>query len=92
MANFISIPVTSATAHTAGAKLINADTIISAIATASTTIVIYTPGENITLTIAGATGNNAINAINAALVAVPGGINVPVQFPAGVTCTAIAVA
>jgi hypothetical protein len=92
MANFISIPVTSATAHVAGDKLINADTIISLVATAATTIVIYTPGENITLTIAGSTGTLALDAINAALVAVPGGVNVPVAFPAGVTCTAFAVA
>ena len=92
MANFISIPVTSATAHVAGDKLINADTIISLVATAATTIVIYTPGENITLTIAGSTGTLALDAINAALVAVPVGVNVPVAFPAGVTCTAFAVA
>lgn len=92
MANFISIPVTSATAHVAGQKLVSANAIISVVATASTTIVIYTPGENITLTIAGATGNNAVNAINDALTAIPGGVLVPVSFPEGVTCTAFAVA
>lgn len=92
MANFISIPVTSATAHVAGQKLVNANSIISVIATALTTIVIYTPGENITLTISGATGNNAVDAINDALTAAPGGVYVPVDFPTGVTCTAIAVA
>jgi len=92
MANFISIPVTSATAYTKGGKLVNANSIISVIATALTTIVVYTAGENITLTIAGATGTNAIDAINEALTAVPGGVNVVVDFPTGVTCTAIAVA
>ncbi len=92
MANFISIPVTSATAYTKGLKVVNANVIVSAIATALTTIVIYTTGENVTLTIAGATGTNAIDAINAALSAAPGGVNVLVDFPTGVTCTAIAVA
>jgi len=92
MANFISIPVTSATAFTEGLKVVNAGTIVSAIATALTTIVIYTIGENVTLTIAGATGTNAIDSINAALSAAPGGVNVVVDFPAGVTCTAISVA
>jgi len=92
MANFISIPVTSATAYAAGEKLVNANLITAAVATALTTIVLYTTGENVTLTIAGATGTNAINAINAALTAAPGGNNVAVDFPTGVTCTAIAVA
>jgi len=92
MANFISIPVTSATAYTAGEKLVNAGLIVSAIATALTTIVIYTTGENVTLTIAGATGTDALDAITLALTAAPGGSNVVVDFPAGVTCTAIAVA
>jgi hypothetical protein len=92
MANFISIPVTSATAYVAGEKLVNANVIISVIATALTTIIIYTAGENVTLTIAGATGTNAIDAINAALTAAPGGVNILVDFPTGVTCTAIAVA
>lgn len=92
MAKFISIPVTSGTAHTAGDKLINADEVLSAIATALTTIVVYANGKTITLTIAGATGTNAIDAVNAALTCVPGGQYVPVVFPTGVTCTAIAVA
>ena len=47
MANFISIPVTSATAYTKGEKLVNAGLIISAIATALTTIVIYTTMINV---------------------------------------------
>lgn len=92
MAKFISIPVTSATAYTAGNKLVNADEIVSAVATALTTIVIYANGKTITLTIAGATGANAIDAVNTALTCFPGGEYVPVVFPTGVTCTAISVA
>jgi hypothetical protein len=92
MANFISLPITSATAHVAGQRLVGVNFVASILATAATTVVIYALNKTITLTTSAAGALPTINAINAAIMAMPGANVVEVDLPAGVTITAISVA
>ena len=102
MAKFISVPVTAAASLESGIRLFNADSIITVNQTAATTTTIILNGGSsvtdiYTLTHTSTTalyGTTPVvkNAINAALIAVPGGQNVLVGLPAGIDVTAIAVA
>lgn len=97
MAKFLSINVTN-TGLTAGTRLINAEQITTVAQTAATTTVI-TLGQagatfdQVTLTHTDTgTTPSVRDAVNAAITGVPGGQTVVVNFPAGVVCTAIALA
>ena len=89
MAKFISI----ATTITGTPILQFATDLLTYVHYASaTSIEIYSGPKKFTLTVAGATTTNLYNAINKAIVAVNGPILIPVEIPAGVTVTAIAIA
>ena len=98
MAKFIAIHVTN-TGLTAGTRLINADQIVTVTQTAATTTTIQmapasgatTDVFTLTHTSTGTTPS-VMEAVNAALIAVPGGQVVHVDFPEGVVCSAIALA
>jgi hypothetical protein len=92
MTNFISIPVTSGTAYAAGNRLINVNTALGIFATAANTVVIYTPGENITLTTTASKSVEVLDAINLAIASKPGGQVVNVELPTGIAITSVAVA
>ena len=102
MAKFISVPVTAATLES-GIRLFNVDSIITVNQSAATTTTITVnsgasaSSDIFTLTHTSTTalyGTTPVvkNAINAALIAVPGGQNVLVGLPAGIDVTAIALA
>jgi len=87
MAKFISIPVTSK-----GNTLINIEAISGTTYTSATALVITCGAKTFTFTIAGATTTNAFDTINAAILNVTGPFLIPVNFPTGVTCTAVTIA
>jgi hypothetical protein len=92
MTNFISIPVTSATAYAAGNRLVNVNTLTGVFATGAAQVTLYTVGENIVLTTTSAKAVQVLTAINAAIAAVPGGQVVAVDLPAGSQVTSVAIA
>jgi hypothetical protein len=94
MAKFIEIPVTSATAHVAGKKLINVEDVSVAFCSAANTVKLFlgTGSKHVALTTTAAKGIDVLNACNAAMTANPGGIKAKVQLAAGIEVTAIAVA
>jgi hypothetical protein len=92
MTNFISIPVTSATAYAAGNRLIGLNTISGIFATAANVVTLYTAGENIALTTTAAKAVDVLNAINNAVAAKPGGAVVNVELPTGVQVLSVAIA
>jgi hypothetical protein len=92
MTNFISIPVTSGTAYANGPRLIGVNSISGVFAAATNSVVIYTSLKVYTFTTSASGAIDVLNAINAAIAAVPGGQVVTVQLPAGVTVTSVAVA
>lgn len=92
MANFISIPVTSATAYAAGQRLIGLNTVSGVFATGAATVVIYTSLKTITLTTSTAGAVTVLNAISAAIEAAPGATVVSVELPHGTTINSVAVA
>lgn len=92
MTNFISIPVTSATAYAAGNRLVNVNTLTGVFATGAAQVTLYTVGENIVLTTTSAKAVEVLTAINAAIAAVPGGQVVAVDLPAGSQVTSVAIA
>ena len=92
MTNFISIPVTSATAYAAGPRLVNVNTLTGIFATNTAEVTLFTAGENIVLTTTAAKAIPVLDAINAAIAAVPGGQVVAVALPAGSHVTSVAVA
>ena len=92
MTNFISIPVTSATAYAEGPRLVNVNTLTGIFATGAAEVTLFTAGENIVLTTTAAKAIPVLNAINAAIAAVPGGQVVAVALPAGSQVTSVAVA
>ena len=91
MTNFISIPVTSATAYAAGNRLVNVNTLTGVFATGAAQVTLYTVGENIVLTTTSAKAVEVLTAINAAIAAVPGGQVVAVDLPAGSQVTSVAI-
>ncbi len=92
MTNFISIPVTPSTPGvTTGNRLINLNTLTFGLVASGTTVGLYTTGENFTLTTTTDGANKVLDAINAAIAAVPGGQVVQVDFPAGVKVLSVAV-
>lgn len=91
MTNFISIPVTSATAYAAGNRLVNVNTLTGVFATSAAQVTLYTVGENIVLTTTSAKAVQVLTAINAAIAAVPGGQVVAVDLPAGSQVTSVAI-
>ena len=92
MTNFISIPVTSATAYAAGPRLVNVNTLTGIFATGAAEVTLFTAGENIVLTTTAAKAIPVLDAINAAIAAVPGGQVVAVDLPAGSQVTSVAIA
>lgn len=92
MTNFISIPVTSATAYAAGNRLVNVNTLTGVFATGAAQVTLYTVGENIVLTTTSAKAVEVLTAINAAIAAVPGGQVVAVDLPVGSQVTSVAIA
>jgi hypothetical protein len=86
MAKFISIPVVSK-----GNTLINIENITGTTWTSATALVITCGAKTFTFTIAGATTTNAFETINAAILTPTGPLLVPVNFPTGVTCTAVTI-
>lgn len=92
MTNFISIPVTSATAYAAGPRLVNVNTITGIFATAANVVTLYTAGENIALTTTAAKAVEVLTAINAAVAAAPGGQVVAVALPTGSQVLSVAIA
>ena len=91
MTNFISIPVTSATAYAAGNRLVSVNTLTGVFATSAAQVTLYTVGENIVLTTTSAKAVEVLTAINAAIAAVPGGQVVAVDLPAGSQVTSVAI-
>jgi len=93
MTNFISIYVTNATAHLGGVKLIGLTNFVSALATGTAAVKVHC-GLSDDITIATSAGGAlaVVNAINAAISAVPGGNVVAVDLPAGVTVTSFTMA
>lgn len=92
MANFISIPVTSATTYAAGNRLVNANTITAIFATGAAQVTLFTAGENVVLTTTATKAVPVLNAINAAIEAAPGGQVVVVDLPVGVQVTSVSIA
>lgn len=92
MTNFISIPVTSATAYAAGNRLININNVLAVFATAANIVTLYTAGENIALTTTAAKSVEVLEAINLAIAAKPGGQVVNVDLPEGIAITSVAIA
>ena len=92
MTNFISIPVTSATAYAAGNRLVNVNTLTGVFATGAAQVTLYTVGENIVLTTTSAKAVQVLTAINAAIAAVPGGQVVAVDLPVGSQVTSVSIA
>ena len=92
MANFISLPITSATAYAAGQRLIGLNTVSGIFASAATTVVIYTNLKTFTLTTSASGAVTVLDAINAAIMAAPGATVVEVDLPTGTTITSVAVA
>jgi hypothetical protein len=92
MTNFISIPVTSATAYAAGNRLVNVNTLTAIFATGAAQVTLYTVGENIVLTTTASKAVEVTNAINAAIGAIPGGQVVTVTLPTGVQVTSVTLA
>jgi len=92
MTNFISIPVTSATAYAAGNRLVNVNTILCVFATDTNKVTLFTAGENIVLTTTAAKAVPVLEAINLAIGATPGGQIVEVDLPAGSQVTSVAIA
>ena len=91
MTNFISIPVTSGTAYAAGNRLIGLNTVSGVFASGTATVVIYTSLKTFTFTTSASGAVSVLDAINAAIGAVPGGQVSKVQLPTGVTVTSVAV-
>jgi hypothetical protein len=96
MAKFLSINVTAAGLN-GGPRLINADQIVTVTqASATTTTIFLAPvggasADVLTLThTSTGTVPSVKDAVNAAIIAVPGGQTVAVGFPDGVVCTAVA--
>ena len=88
MAKFISIPVVNK-----GNTIINVDNLTATQWVSATSIVIIAGAKSFTLTMSGATATNAFACLNDAITEVGAGpVLYPVVFPAGVTCTAIAIA
>jgi hypothetical protein len=93
MANFISLPITSATAYVAGNRLVGMGGVNAIIATAANTVKIHCGlTDDVTLTTSAGGAVAVINAITTALSLMPGANIVEVDLPAGVTITAVAVA
>ena len=92
MTKFISIPVTSGTAYANGSRLIGLNTVSGVFASSATAVVIYTSLKTYTFTTSAAGAVDVLNAINAAISNLPGGVVVNVALPAGVTVTSVAVA
>jgi hypothetical protein len=92
MTNFISIPVTPATPGvTTGNRLINLNALTFGLVASGTTVGLYTTGENFTLTTTTDGANKVLDAINAAIGAVPGGQVVQVEFPTNVKVLSVTV-
>lgn len=90
MTNFISIPVTPTDpSYATGNRLINVNTLSAVFATGTAQVTLYTTGENFVLVTTAAKGVDVVNAINAAIAAVPGGQVVTVDLPAGVKITSV---
>ena len=85
MAKFISIPVTNK-----GTTLIPTEGLVTTFVS-TTSIVLAAGGRILTLTMAGTATTAATDAINTATLALNGPTVVPVSFPSGQTCTAIAI-
>jgi hypothetical protein len=93
MANFISIPVTSATAYIAGNRLIGVNGVNAIVATGTAAVKLHCGlTDDVTLTTSAGGAVAVINAITAALSLMPGGNILQVDLPAGVTVTNITVA
>jgi hypothetical protein len=92
MANFISIPVTSATAYAAGQRLIGLNTVSGIFATGAAAVAIYTSLKTITLTTSASGAVTVLNAITAAITAAPGANVVEVDLPVGTTINSVAIA
>lgn len=92
MANFISLPITSATAYVAGNRLIGANFMAGILATGTATVVIYNLNKTVTLTTTAAKAVDVVDAITTALSLMPGANIVEVDLPSGVEITAITVA
>jgi len=92
MANFISLPITSATAHVAGQRLIGVNFVAGILATGTATVVIYNLNKTVTMTTTAAKAVEVVNAITTALSLMPGANIVEVDLPAGVQITAVSIA
>ena len=93
MANFLSLYVTNATPHLGGVKLIGLTNFVSALATGTAAIKIHCGlSDDITLATSAGGAVKVLDAITAAVSAVPGGTVVAVDLPKGVTVTSFTMA
>jgi len=93
MANFLSVLVTNATPHLAGARLIGLNNIVSVVATATNSAKVHCGlSDDITIATSADGAIAVVNAINTAISSSPGGNVIPINLPTGVTITSFTLA